>query len=78
MEIRCPQCRKKLGNRVLGLYITDCPRCHSPVRVIMRGSETVSFRGERFLISCQPATAPEPGMLTATGVYSPPTGVNAE
>lgn len=54
MEIRCPHCNKKLGNRVLGLYVTDCPRCHNQVRIIHTGRETVSHGGKRIDISALP------------------------
>ena len=40
MEIRCPNrlpdgklCYKKLGDYLLGVYETTCPRCHQPVRI---------------------------------------------
>lgn len=55
MEIRCPHCGKKLGDRVLGLYQTQCPRCHSVVRMVMKGREIVSFRGEKIEIVAKPA-----------------------
>ena len=54
MEIRCPHCNKKLGNKVLGLYVTDCPRCHNQVRIITLGREVVSDRGRRILVAAEP------------------------
>lgn len=31
--IRCPHCDKKLGDRVVGIYETTCPRCKRPVTI---------------------------------------------
>lgn len=32
-DVRCPQCDKKLGTRLVGTYETICPRCHSAVKI---------------------------------------------
>lgn len=74
MEIRCPNCGKKLGDRVLGLYQTQCPRCHNAVRVVMRGAETITFGGKRYAVSCREED--ETSLLRASGVYSPAQGVD--
>ena len=60
MEIRCPNCNKKLGNRVLGLYVTDCPRCHNQVRIIHTGREIVTHGGKRILVVAEPHTDAQP------------------
>ena len=31
--IRCPHCKKKLGNRLAGTYETTCPRCKQMVSI---------------------------------------------
>jgi DNA-directed RNA polymerase subunit RPC12/RpoP len=36
--VRCPDCGKKLGDQVLGLYRTSCPRCPAQVEIKTYGT----------------------------------------
>lgn len=31
--IRCPKCNKRLGDELVGVYRTTCPRCKTPVTI---------------------------------------------
>jgi phage FluMu protein Com len=41
IPIRCPQCRKKLGEGLEGTYLNQCPRCHSLVTVVREDGKTI-------------------------------------
>lgn len=76
MDVRCPHCGKKLGNRVVGIYETDCPRCHRRVRFVRHGHEIVTFEGQSYTVAAAltgVADATDP--IRFTGVYSPAKGV---
>lgn len=32
-DVRCPECGKKLGDRLIGTYTTTCPRCKRRVTI---------------------------------------------
>lgn len=32
-EVRCPECGKKLGERLVGTYTTTCPRCKKRITI---------------------------------------------
>lgn len=52
--LRCPHprpdgqpCDRKVGNEVVGVYRTDCPRCGRPVEFVGDGQATVTDRDGR-------------------------------
>lgn len=55
-DVRCPFCRKKLGDTVLGYYRTTCPRCHAPVVIVRAGALNVNDGGT--MVSVRVETRP--------------------
>ena len=51
--LRCPGCDKRVGDEVVGVYRTRCPRCGRPVSLKGEGRTTITENGETYEARCE-------------------------